>query len=302
MKTLIASVSLLSLLFVQSSTANLSPLRTSVGTVGQQRARTQEAIRKDFAKARSLLAAKNIPFDPDILLTPHWRMTLKSTLDQMPDLQQVRRGSNRLKDVEIAHTLYLPEKVRLEGDTVILVRNLIFDGNNAVIRGPYNIYVFPIDVAGVLGTSFDAALARARGETGIRFINASWIRNRSLPLMPVIRGGTITINTNGLGRADWLESQRAMAGTNGRMIKVGFFPQGENKNGAYGGDGDWGLEGAPGPSPTPNPGATGANGTCGSSSTVNGGIGGPGGAGTMGKEARVILTRRWMGATVETPV
>jgi len=162
MKTLIASVSLLSLLFVQSSISDFRSLRTSVGLRGQERARTQEdRRRKDFEKAKSLLVDKNVPFDPEILLTPHWRETLKSTFNQMPELQEVRRGTNRLKGVEVADTLYLPEKVRLEGDTVILVRNLIFDGHEAVIRGPFNIYVYPIDESGLLGSSFEVALARA---------------------------------------------------------------------------------------------------------------------------------------------
>src|SRR6185503_12839536 len=146
--------------------------------------------------------------------------------------------------------------------------------NNAVIRGPYNVYFYPIDVAGVLGTSFEIALARAHRETGVRFINASWTRDRSLPVMPVIRGGSITINTSGLGRADWLEKKRAAASGSVRMIKAGLFEQGENKNGAYGEDGKWGDEGAQGTTGDPNPGTTGANGTCGSSSTVNGHIGG----------------------------
>jgi hypothetical protein len=42
MKTLIASVSLLSLLFVQSLFSNFPPLRTSLDVRSQQRARTQE--------------------------------------------------------------------------------------------------------------------------------------------------------------------------------------------------------------------------------------------------------------------
>jgi len=127
---------------------------------GQVEAKNSRGSKKDdFENAQKLLVEKNIPFDPEILLTPDWRKTLKSTFDRMPELQEVRRGAKRLKGVEMAHTLYLPEEVRLEGDTVIIARNLIFDGNNAVIRGPFNIYVYPVDEAGLLGTSFDVALA-----------------------------------------------------------------------------------------------------------------------------------------------
>jgi len=255
---------------------------------GQFEIQSNRDAKKDgFEKAKNLLVYKNVPFDPEILLTPDWRKTLKSTFDQMPELQEVRRGANRLKGVQMAHTLYLPEKVRLEGDTVILVRNLIFDGHEAVIRGPFSIYVYPVDESGLLGTSYEAALARARPKTGVRFTTASWAANRAtrgLPVMPIIRGGTITINTSGLGRAEWLESQRAMASGSGsvRMIKAGFFRQGENKNGAYGGDGAWGVEGAQGLTGSPSPGTTGAGGTCGSTSSVNGGTGGNGNQGGIG--------------------
>ena len=303
MKTLFTSVSLLSILIIQTSLSTFRPLRTSFGRHSQQGAPTREdKRRKNFEEARNLLLAQRVPFDPEILLTPHWRKTLKPVFDQMSELQQVRRGPKRLNGVEMAHTLYLPEKVQLEGDTVILVRNLIFDGNNAIIRGPYKIYVYPIDVAGVLGTSFEVALARMHRETGVQFINASWTRDRSLPVMPVIRGGSITINTSGLGRADWLKNQRAMASGSGKMIKAGFF-QGEEMNGAYGGDGQWGEEGAQGA--TGDPGTTGANGTCGSSATVNGqigGNGGPGQTGARGQSADVILQLNGRNGTDARPI
>ena len=268
--------------------ATLDPIFTGM-LRGQQRPRIQEdprtredRRRKDFEKGKNLLVDKRVPFDPEILLTEDWRNTLKSTFDQMPELQEVRRGPNRLKGVEIADTLYLPEKVRLEGDTVIIARNLIFEGNEAVIRGPFSISVYPIDEAGLLGSSFEVALARALPKTGVRFITAGWAGNRGLPVMPIIPGGTITINTSGLGRADWLESKRAMAGGNGRMIKAGFFQQGDNKNGVFRGDGGFGAEGVQGVGGTQgNP--PGANGTCGSSSTVNGRIGLIGTVGLIGQ-------------------
>lgn len=218
MKTLIASVTLFSLFLIEAWISSSPRLTTSVGLASIPQEQTvQDRRRKDFEKARNLLIDKRVPFDPDILLTPDWRRTLKSTFDRMPELQQVRRGTNRLKGVEMAHTLYLPEKVRLEGDTVIIARNLIFDGRDAVIRGPFNIYVYPTDQAGVLGTSFDVALARERRKTGVQFMNAGWTAdpaNRPLPILSVIRGGSITINTDGLGRADWLRSRQALA--NGR--------------------------------------------------------------------------------------
>src|SRR5262249_17451446 len=155
---------------------------------------------------------------------------------------------------------------------------LIFDGREAVIRGPYNIFVYPIDEAGLLGTSYEGALASAREKHGVRFINAGWTGNRGVPVMPIIEGGTLKVNTSGWGPTAWVEWQRAMAGGGGRMIKAGFFQCGQNHNGAYGGDGEWGLEGDKGPDGAK--GTTGADGTCGSTTSVIGKIGGIGNGGS----------------------
>ena len=98
MKILIASVSLLSLLFFQSWISTSQPLRTSIGLGSQQITETRtERRRKNFEKAKNLLVSKKVPFDPEILLTPDWPRTLRSTFNEMPELKQVRRGTNRLK-------------------------------------------------------------------------------------------------------------------------------------------------------------------------------------------------------------
>jgi len=257
--------------FVSSRSSDVRQPSYRMNQVQLQTGRDQRHA--DFEKARNLLVKKNIPFDPDILLTRHWRKTLELTFEQMPELQDVRRGSRRLKGVEIAHTLYLPEKVDLEGDTVIIARNLVFEGNDAVIRGPFNIYVYPIEQVGVLGT---AAPDVARG-TGARFLKAGLGIGRSLRLL---RGGSITIDTSGRGRAEWLKSRQARGTGKVRLLGAGF-PDTRNENGR------WGEDGANGPAGTlGTTGATGSTGTygaCGSNSTVNGQNGGSGvvgGAGT----------------------
>lgn len=48
-----------------------------------------------------------MPFDPDELLEPGWRKKLAPVLNQMPELQTVRRVEKTLKGAQLADTLYV---------------------------------------------------------------------------------------------------------------------------------------------------------------------------------------------------
>jgi hypothetical protein len=270
--SLAAALSLPSLIFKAKAVS----LSRRFGSESSQNGSQVERRRRDFEKAKNLLNSKNVPFDPETLLTPHWRKSLKATFDQMPELQEIRRGNNRMKGVQLAHTLYLPEKVELEGDTVVLVRNLIFEGREAVIRGPFNVYLYPVDKVGSLGTSLEAAMRRANASL------QSARLNHANPL-PIIPDGKITINTSGLGRAEWLQSQQARRNAVRRFVRTSF-PQDQtnpvNHDGTPGGQGANGGPGSQGA--TGGNGGVGANGVCGSFSTVNGANGGPGNTGGAG--------------------
>src|ERR1700741_100615 len=146
----------------------------------------------NFRKSKDLLIKKGVPFDPDILLTRNWRKTLAPQLEQMPEMQEVRIGPGRVKGVQIAHTLYFPEKVELVGDTVILAHNLVFEGRDAVIKGNFSIAVYPIDQTGLLGSTLEQALQR----DAPRFLNArfSSAEARKIPAnLPLIKEGSLTI-------------------------------------------------------------------------------------------------------------
>src|ERR1051326_7781618 len=245
--------------------------------------RQEELDRKiaNFRKTKELLLKRDVPFDPDILMTPNWRKTLSPSFEQMPELQEVRIGPRKLKGVQLAHTLYLPEKVELAGDTVILVRNLVFEGRNAIIQGSFSISVYPIDRTGLLGTTLDQALATA----GARFVNATFSHSRGKsisPNLPFIKGGTLTINTSGRGYKQWLDEHAFARGREEVFIPAAFRPQiPVNTNGAPGNpgkDADPGANGAP----VLATGAVGAGGTCGNRTSVNGSEGGIGPAGNPG--------------------
>src|SRR5438552_2045317 len=88
------------------------------------------AMKRDFEPARRMLLSQGVPFDPDLLLEPNWNSALAPVFAQMPEMQMSRYQSGPLGGVELADTLYLPEKVQLSYDLVIIAKHLVFEGND----------------------------------------------------------------------------------------------------------------------------------------------------------------------------
>jgi hypothetical protein len=241
---------------------------------------TQEKVDKEsqkrqrFAKARRMLQEKNLPFDPDLLLTSDWPQKLKPILAVMPEMQNISVLSNRLRGVHIADTVFLPEETTLSGDTVILTRRLIFEGENAVIKGPYNVSLFISETTGTLGTSLKQALNTQGQQIFMPVSFNAKVSSSVLANLKPVRGGTLTINVNGRGRADWLKQFQAKS-------SIQFRPASFQVDGADGRDGDPGVGGISGGSG--GPGEAGANGDCsGLTNAQNGRTGANGIAGMNG--------------------
>ena len=115
------------------------------------------------APAIRLLEEKGVPFDPEVMLKDSWKEDLAPVLDQMPEMQTSRAVGDRMEGVQMADALFLPEKVKLTGDTIIIARKVVFEGRNALLKGPHNIYYFPLEKDGVLGMSLDAAVRQQIG-------------------------------------------------------------------------------------------------------------------------------------------
>lgn len=233
----------------------------------------------NFKKGRALLLQQNVPFDPDDLLKPGWQKRLRTTLDQMPELQVIQQGDSKLNGVHLAHTLYLPENVQLTGDTVILARRLVFLGRNVVIKGPHDIHIFTIDETQLVdNSSFKRDGARM---VKVGFLPASMLAS----LKPA--QGHITIDTSGAGRDEWMLQRRfqQLARKTGKSKALHHalpaFMQEDGANGADGQPGPNGNLGTAGGS-----GSNGPNGSCPSdidgSSGNSGGTGADGGSGGNG--------------------
>ena len=220
-------------------------------------------IKKDFQAGKQLLKRKGVPFEPEELLKPRWQKRLCPKFAQMPEMNVTRRLGKRLHGVQLADVLYLPEKVELTGDTFILARQVVFEGTHALIKGNYNVYFFPIEMEGVLGTTLEVAMKESGvADSGVSSrvgYNTASSTRRFVPRL-LQDGWSIAIDTNGSGRKEWLEKQN-------RTGRVSFqkaaWQETINHNGNAGGTGPTGNMGIIGANGTPNPAPKGDNGGCG---------------------------------------
>ena len=245
------------------------------------RAELRARLVENFKPGRALLERKGVPFEPEELLDEGWQKRLAPKFDEMPEMRVTRKLGRRIKGVQLGDTLYLPENVELSGDLFILARKVIFEGRHGVIKGNFNVYFFPAETDGVLGTTLEVAVR----EQGVRFTKAGFSASRAAALKRLTprllqKDWSITIDTSGRGYKEWLEEQK-------RKTQVGFkkiSSQGEtiNNNGGPGSLGPPGQTGETGSSGVPNPAPKGDDGVCGSVHGLSGFPGAPGGTGVVG--------------------
>src|ERR1051326_7688090 len=226
----------------------------------------------NFQKGRTLLLKKNVPFDPDELLKRGWQQKLKTTFEQMPELQVIQQADNKLEGAQLAHTLYLPENVQLTGDTVILVRRLVFLGSNVVIKGPHDIHIFTIDETQLVSN-------RSLKRDGGRMVQVGFLPPSTLASLKPTQG-QIRIGTSGAGRDEWKQQRRLqqLAQKSGRSKDLHHVFMQQSQDGDPGADGQTGPNGDFGQAGAS--GGPGTNGSC--PSDINGGFGNSGADGADG--------------------
>lgn len=265
-----------------------------IGTMTQE---YRERLRAQFKRGRELLLKKGVPFEPNDLLEPDFRKKLKPKLAQMREMQETRVVRQaQMKGVQLADTLYLPEKVEITGDTVILANQVIFEGRDAVLKGNHAVFFFPVDIDGLLGTTLEVAMSE---QGGPRFSPASYrsrSKNSSQPppswFVPRLMktDWSITIDTSGQGAEEWEEKQKRK-----KRAKVGFVKSSsqeimndgdtKNKTGQAGATGDLGEMGPPTCNGKPDPAPRGDDGNC-QLGDPHGKVGFPGSNGCTGTNGR----------------
>jgi hypothetical protein len=264
------------------------PASTPAAELSSARRQQEEKTRrrKNFQKARDLLIKKGVPFEPDELLEDGWEKKLAPAFAQMPEMQAVRVGNKRLKGVQLADALYLPEQVEITGDTVILAKKVIFEGRHVVLKGNYSVAFLPIETEGAMGTTLETAL-RQQGinEQGVRFTNIGYSGASSLKnFVPRLlkEDWSLTIDTSGKTREEWLEEQKKAKQAS--FQKTAWQNKSQDTSGGPGSTGAQGAIGATGPNGTPDPSPGGENGVCGSPNGLDGFPGNSGGAGHTGAQ------------------
>jgi hypothetical protein len=245
----------------------------------------EERRRNNFKSSRDLLIQKSVPFEPEELLKKGWQKRLAPVFAQMPEMQTARYGGNQLKGAQLAGTLYLPEKVRITGDTVILAKRVVFEGRHPIIKGNYNVSFMPIETDGALGTTLDVAMK----QHGMKFAHAGYknplLLKKFVPTL-LTKDWSLAIDTSGEGRKEWLEKQKRMNHVS--LRKVARSQESNNTSGEVGSTGAQGDIGISGPNGTPDPSPSGDNGVCGVNPNGGDGFpGNPGGTGHQGEQGLI---------------
>jgi len=300
----LVAVFLVYLLVIQGSSAMVFGNSASQPTQPGTQVNDSQPRHQHFSSGRRLLLEQDVPFEPEALLDAEWPKKLKDVLSGMPAMKQVRYERAPLQGAYIADTLYLPEKVQLTGHTVILVNNLVFEGRDIVIKGPYDVHIFPTQPVAALGTTLVQALRKKAG-----IMNVSFGSRPALPSFSLIRDldqreKHVTIDTSGGSRR---ATPRLMP-TGAKLQTISWSRsrsvnmQDQDTSGNAGADGANGTTGASGSNGLPT-GLKSANGACSPTASpagangIAGASGGPGwpggdaGAGTEGQAGGNINTR-----------
>ncbi|HWN08034.1 MAG TPA: hypothetical protein VNO50_01940 [Pyrinomonadaceae bacterium] len=288
MKRLTLALSIVFLLILSSHLP--LPITSALPVAARGALSPQLALRvkqRKFESARNMLMNAAVPFEPAVLLLPDWR----ERISPMPAMREVIHITATLNGVYIADTLYMPKRAVVTGETVILVKHLIFVSENTEIVAAHGLHLFPVETLGVLDAS--EYISRNNSSPQARFLKAAYTETASAPAPPIKPGGTISVNSNpcGSNSVRFSKTSLALGGTNStldaprsvmsdpnRFSTSSYFPQcNQSAPGAAGTDGNDGDHAGLG--------TDAANGSNGAHGNCNGALedGVPGGIGTNGE-------------------
>ena len=223
----------------------------SSSSIRDQNREKIERKKASFKSGRDLLLKHGVPFDPDLLMEPGFQKRLAPVFAKMPEFRETHVVGKQMKGVQLADTLFLPENVELTGDTVIIANNMIFSGKNAVIKGPHDLHFFALGP--LLSLTMNARDARGQSSTFVevafskpRLVKAVFSRasiEETKRAGQLVEPDRITLNVDGRGRDEWLESQKAAKARFANHARRSTTQQQENIDKVPGETGDKGANG-----------------------------------------------------------
>jgi len=247
----------------------------------QARAQTQRAKRMSATVRRmsKLLDKEKLPFEPTILFARNWKSRVQPYLQSMPQMWKTETLPQRFGGAKIANIIYLPDKIKLTGDTIILANYVVFASKQVEIVGYDDLLVFPME--SVLSQNTDERVGK--NGSPARFITARYGSERELLKAKqekrLVAPERVRIAIDGWGADQFLERERQR-----KSGSVAHHPAFQNINKPAGATGETGERGEAGQ--TPEQATAGANGTC---ANPHGGMGNtgqtasPAGTGKEGK-------------------
>jgi hypothetical protein len=213
-----------------------------------------QAMAVNIRSVAKILKDERIDLEAELFFTSRGRNKLRVQLEKVPALQSAIFHSDPLRGVVMADSLTFAEKLPIAADTVVIARQIIFNGKAPVIKGPHELHVFALNsVSAANGT--DTVITIDTSGEGVNYV--------PVPAESQIKvaDGSVSINTNGAdgeagSNASAAPRTDAVAGSNGNTGQNGVDGTAgkpgacaENNAGGIGGpasDGQTGEDGGDG--------------------------------------------------------
>lgn len=228
-----------------------SPDTEKARTQMQRAARMSGTVRR----MSKLLTKEKVPFEPTILFARNWKSRVRPYLQLMPEMSKTETLPRRFGGAKIANIVYLPDRIELTGDTIILANYLVFASKQVEVVGYDDLLVFPME--SVLSDNKDGQAGK--NGSSVRFIKARYGSEKDMLKAKkegvLVPPESVKITLDGWGRDQFLERERQRK--SGSVAHHAAF---QNIDRPAGATGETGERGEPGQ--TQVQADTGANGAC----------------------------------------
>lgn len=195
-----------------------------------------------------ILKDEQIDIEAELFFTPRGRKKLRTQLEKVPAMQSAKFYSDPLRGVVMGDSLTFAEKLPIAADTVVIARQIVFNGKAPVIKGPHEFHLFALNSVSAANGSDTVITIDTSGE-GVNYV--------PVPAESQIKvvEGSVSIDVSGAdgeagSSASAAPRSDAVAGANGDTGEKGVDGTAgrpgacaENKAGGTGNSGSDGLTG-----------------------------------------------------------